>query len=99
MGANGFMGRTLLALQVLIRNLYFVVKLLVTMHPKKVKRFPDFVAIGSQLHLCWKAYHKRTLENHKTGHKNFLGRQKNTTALTACLAESSLGTCIRTSIS
>ena len=71
MGPNGFMARTLLALQVLFRNLYFVVKLLVTMHPKNVKLLPDFVAISSQLHLSWMAYHKRTLENHKIGHKKF----------------------------
>ena len=100
MGPNGFMGRTLLALQVLFRNLYFVVKILVTMHPKNVKRFPDFVAISSQLHLTWKAYHKRTLENHKIGHKKLSWKtKKTTTTLTACLAESTLGICIRTSIS
>ena len=95
------MGRTLLALQVLFRNLYFVVKFLVTMPPKIVKRFPDFVAISSHLHLSWKAYHKRTLENHKIGHKKLYWKTKKTTTttLTACLAESTLGICIRTSIS
>ena len=59
MGPNGFMGRTLLALQVLFRNVYFI-EAFGEMHPKNIKRFPDLMAKSSQLHLSWT--HKRCLQ-------------------------------------
>ena len=60
--------------------------------PKKVKRFPVFLAISSQLHLCrahQRSLHlkseaislKRILENYiKIGPKSFLGGHQKTTA-------------------
>ena len=80
-------------------------KLFTTMHPKKCKTVSSIC--GSQLHQCWthkistvkERSHiaiKRTLENHKIGPKSILGRQKKTTA---SLKQSTLGICIRTSIS
>ena len=57
MGPNGFIGRTLLALQGLFsfRNLYFVVKLLVTMHPKNVKR--QCKLLSKELWICFANEH------------------------------------------
>ena len=78
-------------------------KLFATMHSKKRKTVSSIY--GSQLHQCWT--HKRFLQLksiavslthtwHKIGPKSVLGRQTKTTA---CLKQSTLGICIRTSIS
>ena len=78
-------------------------KLFATMYSKKRKTVSSIY--GSQLHQCWT--HKRFLQLksiavslthtwHKIGPKSILGRQTKTTA---CLKQSTLGICIRTSIS
>ena len=97
MGRNGFMVE-------LYRHCKFkgfpekftLSKLFPTVYSKKIKQFPAFLTISSQLCLCKE--HKRslqlksvaTLENHEIGPKSFLRRQKDK----ACLKQSILRICI-----
>ena len=46
-------------------EMFTLLKLLVMMHPKNIKRFPDFVAKSSQLHLSWT--HNRCLQLKNVG--------------------------------
>ena len=93
MGPNGFMGTSLLALQISSssQKCLHLPSFSRRCIPKNVKRFPAFTA-----HNFISAGHIRFLQLKKIGPKSVLERQKKTTA---CLKQSTLGICIRTSIS